>query len=216
MDHELKNAFLNPADEFSPIPFWFWNDELTEEELSRQIHDFHKKGISGFVIHPRKGLPRSIPYLSDRFMHFVRFAVEEAEQLHMHVVLYDEAMYPSGSAHGMVVERNPEYASRCLRMEILPESAIGLILPEGEKLVARLAARREGDRLTTVRSLPSGEEACLDEGEIVLALIECQTRIIVQFAHRNHILICQRMPCPEVHISIAGKQFNKLDTVFLE
>ena len=81
-----RNAFLHPSDEFTPIPFWFWNDELKEEELRRQIHDFRDKGVTGFVIHPRKGLPRSIPYLSDRYMHFVRFAVEEAAALGMQVV----------------------------------------------------------------------------------------------------------------------------------
>jgi len=35
----LREAFYSPADEFSPIPFWFWNDELTEEELLRLFDD---------------------------------------------------------------------------------------------------------------------------------------------------------------------------------
>ena len=115
---ELKKAFLQPGDEFSPMPFWFWNDELTEEEILRQIHDFQEHGVAGFVIHPRKGLPNTIPYMSDRYMLFVRVAVEEADQRGMEVILYDEAMYPSGSAHGMVVKENPAWASRCLVMEI--------------------------------------------------------------------------------------------------
>ena len=114
---ELRSAFLSPSDEFSPMPFWFWNDELTEEEILRQIHDFRDHGVAGFVIHPRKGLPGSIPYLGDKYMQFVRFAVEEADKLGMEVILYDEAMYPSGSAHGMVVKENPAWASRCLVME---------------------------------------------------------------------------------------------------
>lgn len=47
----------------------------------------------------------------------------------MKVMLYDEAMYPSGSCHGQVVQENPEFAS------------LGLIRQElsGEK-----AGRREG------------------------------------------------------------------------
>ena len=113
----LRAEFLSPADEFSPMPFWFWNDELTEDEITRQIEDFHAHGVAGFVIHPRKGLPGSIPYLSDRYMHFVRHGVEEAARRGMQVVLYDEAMYPSGAAHGMVVAENPAWASRCLWME---------------------------------------------------------------------------------------------------
>lgn len=112
----LRRSFLQPPDEFTPIPFWFWNDELDEAELRRQIRDFRDHGVMGFVIHPRKGLPRSIPYLSERYLHFVRVAVAEAAALNMQVVLYDEAMYPSGSAHGMVVAENPAWASRCLTM----------------------------------------------------------------------------------------------------
>lgn len=66
---QLRRAFLAPADEFSPMPFWFWNDALTEAEITRQIEDFRAHGVAGFVLHPRKGLPGSIPYLSDRYMH---------------------------------------------------------------------------------------------------------------------------------------------------
>lgn len=116
----LKQEFLNPPAEFSPIPFWFWNDTLSEQEITRQIEEFHSKGIMGFVIHPRKGLPKEIPYLSDCFFHYVKHAVAEAARLNMHVVLYDEAMYPSGSAHGMVVKSNPQFATRALKLLNFP------------------------------------------------------------------------------------------------
>ena len=56
-------------------------DELTEEEITRQIEDFHAHGIAGFVIHPRKGLTEEYRYLSENFMNSVAFAVEEAEKL---------------------------------------------------------------------------------------------------------------------------------------
>ena len=29
---KIRAGFLSPANEFSPLPFWFWNDELTEAE----------------------------------------------------------------------------------------------------------------------------------------------------------------------------------------
>lgn len=138
----LRRSFLQPPDEFTPIPFWFWNDELDEAELRRQIRDFRDHGVMGFVIHPRKGLPRSIPYLSERYLHFVRVAVAEAAALNMQVVLYDEAMYPSGSAHGMVVAENPAWASRCLTMA---ESAADV--PAEKEIVAVCAAQVEGERV---------------------------------------------------------------------
>lgn len=117
MIEKIKADFLTPPDEFTPIPFWFWNDYLSEDTIKEQIHDFYHKGVKGFVIHPRIGIPKEIEYLSDRFMELVTYAVTEADKLGMKVVLYDEAMYPSGSAHGMVVKRNPSYASKALKMK---------------------------------------------------------------------------------------------------
>lgn len=136
MLENLKKEFLQPSEEFTPIPFWFWNDYLTEEELDRQMLAFKEKGVDGFVIHPRLGLPEEIGYLTDTYFHYVRYAVKRASQLHMKVVLYDEAMYPSGSCHGQVVRENPAFASRGLRMSDR-ESA-----EEGELLIA--AVKREG------------------------------------------------------------------------
>ena len=118
---DLIKEFLSPSPDFSPMPFWFWNDELSEEEIKRQISAFKAKGVDGFVIHPRIGLPESIPYMSETWLRYVRFAVEEAKRQEMRVILYDEAMYPSGSCHGEVVKENPRYASVCLEMRSVPE-----------------------------------------------------------------------------------------------
>ncbi len=149
---KARQAFLSPGSEYTPIPFWFWNDELSEAELLRQIEDFHAKGVDGFVIHPRKGLPRSIEYLSDRFMGYVRFAVEEAARRSMRVVLYDEAMYPSGAAHGLVVKENPAWASRCLRMEVCTTD-----MPAAEDIVAVCAARVQESHAKDIELLAAAD-----------------------------------------------------------
>lgn len=146
---QLKQQFMAPSAEFSPIPFWFWNDELTREELIRQIRDFHSKEVNGFVIHPRMGLPRSIPYLSDEYMELVEAAVVEAAKLEMTVILYDEGMYPSGSACGMVVKQNPEYASRGLQLKEYPckqEGTYHLAHSLGEKIISVQAVRKLSER----------------------------------------------------------------------
>ena len=41
-------------------PFWFWNGDMKEEEIVRQILDMKQKGVPGFLIHPRQGM--EIPY----------------------------------------------------------------------------------------------------------------------------------------------------------
>ena len=124
---DLIREFESPSAEFSPLPFWFWNDTLTEEEIARQMHAFKGKGVDGFVIHPRLGLDPEIPYMGERWLHFVRYAVSLAKELDMKVMLYDEAMYPSGSCCGQVVAENPAYAAKGLKMSRDP------VLTEGEQ-----------------------------------------------------------------------------------
>jgi hypothetical protein len=110
----LHSIFVDPPREFGIMPFWFWNDDLDEAELLRQIRAFHAKGFGGFVPHARIGLSRRVAYLTDEFFRLIRIAVTEAARLGMKVVLYDEGSYPSGSAQGRVVSENPSYAARCL------------------------------------------------------------------------------------------------------
>ncbi len=141
MNQTMKQTFITPPNEFSPLPFWFWNDKLDEATITKQIEDFYEKGVCGFVIHPRIGVPLDIPYLSDCYMHYVKYAVEEARKREMLVVLYDEAMYPSGSAHGMVIQGHPEYATRALRMEECPPDADCPPLEEGETLLSAQTVR---------------------------------------------------------------------------
>lgn len=136
---ELREQFLNPSSDFTPIPFWFWNDALSHQEIKRQIHAFHEKGVDGFVLHPRMGLPKEPGYLTPEFMAYVHTAVSEASRLKMKVILYDEAMYPSGSANGRVVKEHPAYASRGLEMVELQTDAQGKVripLEKGERLVS--------------------------------------------------------------------------------
>ena len=112
--YALIEKLKTPDREFSPMPFWFLNDDFTDEEIIRQLTDFNAHGVHGVVLHPRIGVPESIQYLSDKFMHFMKVAVENAARLDMKVILYDEAMYPSGSAHGLVVASNPKFASQAI------------------------------------------------------------------------------------------------------
>lgn len=133
----------------SLLPFWFWNDDLTEAELLRQIGDFEAHGVHGFVIHPRLGLPRSIGWMSDALLSFMRIAVDEARRRAMTVILYDEGMYPSGSSSGQVVASRPELATRALS---LWDPAAPL--PDGAQVISEFA-RPDGTR-HLVLDLPSG------------------------------------------------------------
>ena len=86
----LVGALADSLREFTVVPQWFWNDVLTADELVRQIDDFQAHGVYGFMIHPRVGLPRDIGWMSDRFLHFMHVAIEEARRRDLLVYLYDE------------------------------------------------------------------------------------------------------------------------------
>lgn len=141
-------TLLEPPREFSVMPFWFWNDQLDEAEIRRQIADFQAHGVHGFVIHPRVGLPRDLGFMSEALLHFYHVAIQEAQRRGMYVILYDEGMYPSGSASGQVVASNPAYQTRCLdKIELAPGQEPELAADQN--LVA-VVTRRNGERLAVI------------------------------------------------------------------
>lgn len=158
---ELIRELQTPGTEFSPVPFWFFNDAFEEERVRKQLEDYVEKGVNGFVLHPRIGVPEDMPYLSERYFEAVRFIVKTADELGMKVVLYDEGMYPSGSAHGKVVEKNPEFASKGIHF-LTAENAEAV---EGkEQIIARFAdgaVIAYGFTGGTIRGIHFGE----DDGE---------------------------------------------------
>ncbi|MBO4898384.1 MAG: hypothetical protein J5590_08825 [Clostridia bacterium] len=170
MNSETLKSLLHPDSEFSPMPFWFWNDCLDENEIKRQIREMYSKGVNGFVIHPRIGIPRETEYMSEKYLSYVKCAVKEAARLRMKVILYDEGMYPSGSAHGMVVKKHPEFATRGIRCE---ESLCGKpALEDGEKLLYTFTAEKTGDNSLRRESIGEYKSGALREGCVFLHLIE--------------------------------------------
>lgn len=166
----LMQELMHPGTEFSPVPFWFFNDAFDEKRVREQLEDYVKKGVGGFVLHPRIGVPEDMPYLSESYFDAVKFIVKTAAELDMKVVLYDEGMYPSGSAHGKVVEANPEYASKGIHLvesvETSRADANGIFYSEKgrEQIIARLedgTAIAYGFTGGTIRGIHFGE----DDGE---------------------------------------------------
>lgn len=112
MVFELAADWQQPPVEFSLAPFWFWNDDLDENELSQQLDAFQSHGVDAFVLHPRLGLPEHLAWMSDALLDKMHFVIEQAKTRGMWVILYDEGMYPSGSSAGQVVAENPDFQCR--------------------------------------------------------------------------------------------------------
>ncbi|MFE5319228.1 glycosyl hydrolase [Paenibacillus sp. NPDC056579] len=107
-----NDRFQFPPVEFRVHPFWFWNGEMEEEEIARQIGEMKDKGVGGIFICARQGM--DLPYLSRLWFDRVKFAVKTAQQAGLNVWLYDEYPYPSGMAGGEVTLEHPEAKQRML------------------------------------------------------------------------------------------------------
>ena len=57
----FKEEFQNPPVEYRIKPFWFWNGDITKEEISHQIKEMADKGL-GFVYLCQTGNDDSISF----------------------------------------------------------------------------------------------------------------------------------------------------------
>jgi len=105
-------VFKNPPNEYSLVPFWFWNDGLAEEHILFQMKEMKEKGIDEAIIHSRKG--RTVEYLSEEWFARVGFSLKQAEKLGMRIWIYDEDNWPSGYAGEKVLNDNPDYIAKHL------------------------------------------------------------------------------------------------------
>ncbi len=115
-----------------PLSFWFLNQWLEEEELTRQIGELKAKGFGGFFLHPRGGL--EVPYGSRLWYEKLAHCIREARRLGLEAWLYDEDPYPSGAAGGLVTLENPHLRAMELRpvlMEVTEAGEAVFDLPPG-------------------------------------------------------------------------------------
>ncbi|MFW5877936.1 MAG: glycosyl hydrolase, partial [bacterium] len=103
---EIAELFADPPAEYRTVPFWVWNEKVTQTMIDEQLEDFHDKGFGGVFVHPRYGLITE--YASAEWYELVKYAKEKAENLDMYLWLYDENSFPSGFAGGLVPAEMPE------------------------------------------------------------------------------------------------------------
>ncbi len=108
MDTEnFDQSFKAPEEKYRSALFWAWNTRLDKEEMSRQIEAFKKMGLGGFYMHSRIGLETE--YLGEEYFSAIEYCIEKAKSLGMYAELYDEDLWPSGNAGGLVTDAHPEY-----------------------------------------------------------------------------------------------------------
>ena len=111
MYFRMKGNIMVDKD-FRPLSFWSFNEDMKDEEIIKQIHDFKEQGFGGFFMHARAGM--TLEYLGKEWMHACRVAVKEAEKLGMYAWLYDENGWPSGFAGGLVPALGERFTAKHL------------------------------------------------------------------------------------------------------
>ncbi|HUX98460.1 MAG TPA: glycosyl hydrolase, partial [Candidatus Deferrimicrobium sp.] len=103
----VRKEFKDPPSEFSPVPFWFLNSEISDEEIEWNLNEFTDKHIFNVVMHPRTGM--KCEYLSEAFWDRMKSVIEKCAAKNIRVFLYDEYNWPSGVLGGKLLREHPEF-----------------------------------------------------------------------------------------------------------
>ena len=89
---KLNEKISEEASRHGSIPFWSWNDRLTDEGLRRRIRNMHDLGMRGFFMHARGGLETE--YMSDEWFDAINSSIDEAKKLGKVGFLAQGTIYP--------------------------------------------------------------------------------------------------------------------------
>ena len=72
---EAARQFETPPPEYSLTMWWFWNGEMTQSNIQRDLAEMRSRGIRSVMLWPYNGLV-NLEYLSPAWFDRVTFAVE--------------------------------------------------------------------------------------------------------------------------------------------
>ena len=120
---EAASKFMDPPPEYSLMMWWFWNGDMTEDNIRRDLADLKAHGIRSVMLWCYNGLEK-LEYLSPAWFDRVKFAVGEARRVGIRVWIADEGCYPSGFIGGKVTRERPEQRMQVLAAKQLPSGEI--------------------------------------------------------------------------------------------
>ncbi len=111
-----KEKFSKPSVEFGIMPFWFWNGEMSYDEIAYQIREYKAKGCPGFYIHARFGVREELGYMNEDWLDRVKFTIETAQAEGLQIWIYDEYNWPSGTCGQTLMKDHPEMTNVYLEL----------------------------------------------------------------------------------------------------
>ncbi len=101
------SVLKKPKNEYRPLNYWGWLENIQPDEVEWQIREMYKAGLGGYVMHARGGL--EIPYMGSQWMDSVRAMIETGKELGMLSIVDDEDGWPSGFGAGEVNGKGKDY-----------------------------------------------------------------------------------------------------------
>lgn len=131
----LYPVFLDPCEDMTAKPLWFWNtslENMTTDRVREIVRESYlQSGYSGFGI-----LPYWLEgYLGERYFELYEAALDEGAKYGMQFSLYDENGFPSYTAGGHLAARYPDLTAKRLDMtesSRVKNGKIFLGIPQGE------------------------------------------------------------------------------------
>ena len=168
--------FLAPPARFRPIPFWFWNLDISRfsrKRLEKTIDDMSEKGLGGFIIFNKKQQGFSAEnYLGPKWMNLVRTAALHGASRGMEVWINDGLDCPpydiAGAWRTLCPEAAPQSIKRrsaavqgpCVFTEtfLSHEFVSAFIRPENKSEEAQIIPGKRSGRETIVSvQIPEGK-----------------------------------------------------------
>lgn len=159
-------SFRDPDVSCRPAPFWAINDKLDPAETARQFADLRDKGFGGGFFHSRHGLTSQ--YLGDEWFASMRAALKKAEEVGGAIWLYDDDLWPSGNAGGLVAAASEQFRGATLRADFLEPGEELPAVPDS-KVRAAYVLERSGQVLHEATTVQADDvHAHVDSERLVL------------------------------------------------
>lgn len=120
---DAARKFANPPAEYGLTMWWFWNGEMSEANIRRDLADLKAHNVHAVMLWCYNGLT-NLEYLSPAWFERVKFAVQEARRAGVRVWIADEGCYPSGFIGGKVTRERPSQRMQILTAQKTPGGQI--------------------------------------------------------------------------------------------
>jgi len=178
----IFREFSGYPSKYSLLPLWYWNGNIQEAEIVRQLTLMKDVHINRVMIFPMLGL--DVQYLSDIYFYMCEVTVTTAKKLNMKVWFYDEYAWPSGTCGGLINKQYPEYLMHSLRFYryIIDRKKVCIHLPEGFIVSIRAINKRTGETIDLSSNI-NGDvlswETSSPQQWVIYAMVSCPLQVIL-------------------------------------